>query len=92
MATTLNNVAAGVQQLLPVIAATRANVGVAPAMTLADAGYASEASFAALTAARLPACAALGREGKQVCAHSPDGHPATQRVAERVATREGQDH
>lgn len=92
VATTLNHVAADVQQLLPVLAATRANVGVAPAMTLADTGYASEANFTAPEALQLPACVALGREGKRTRPIDPATRPATQRMRERMATAEGQEH
>ena len=92
VATTLNNVAVDVQQLLPVIAATQRNTGAAPAMTLADAGYASEANFTTLEAQGLPACVALGREGKRLRPIDPATHPATQRMAARMATAAGKDH
>lgn len=91
-ATGLTDCAADVHQLLPMIDATMRNTGTAPAMTLADSGYASEDNFAALEAKHLTACVALAREGKTIRPIDPQRHPATQRMAERLATPEGKDH
>lgn len=79
-------------QLLPMIDAIERNLGAAPAMTLADAGYASEANFAALEARRLAACIALGRENKDAGGIDADRRPATHRMAQRIATEDGKDH
>ena len=92
VATGLTDCAADVHQLLPMIDATMRNTGTAPAMTLADSGYASEDNFAALEAKHLTACVALAREGKTIRPIDPQRHPATQRMAERLATPEGKDH
>ena len=92
VATGLTDCAADVHQLLPMIEATMRNTGTAPAMTLADSGYASEDNFAALEAKHLTACVALAREGKTIRPIDPQRHPATQRMAERLATPEGKDH
>ncbi len=92
VATSLNNQAADTRQLLPIIEATQQNTGLTPEMILADAGYASEANFKALEERKLEACIALGREGKKGRAVNPDKHPATQRMAERMASDEGQSH
>ena len=92
VATGLTDGAADVHQLLPMIEATTRNVGAAPTMTLADSGYASENSFAALEARQLPACVTLAREGKTLRTIDPEQYPATQRMAERWATPEGKDH
>ncbi|MEA3221521.1 IS1182 family transposase [Immundisolibacter sp.] len=92
VATGLTDCAADTHQLLPMIEATTRNVGAAPTMTLADSGYASEDNFAALEARQLPACVALAREGKTLRTIDPEQHPATQRMAERLATPQGKDH
>lgn len=92
VATGLTDCAADVHQLLPMIEATMHNTGAAPAMTLADSGYASEENFAALQDRKLMACVALAREGKRLRPIDPEQRPATQRMAERLATPEGKDH
>jgi hypothetical protein len=92
VATGLTDCAADTHQLLPMIAAATRNTGTAPTMTLADSGYASEDNFAALQAQGLAACVALAREGKKIRPIDPVQHPATQRMAERLATTEGQAH
>lgn len=92
VATELGNAAVDVQQLVPMVQAVKRNAGALPAMTLADAGYASEANFAALEALGAPACVSLaGRHGK-VPPRDPETHPATRRMAKRLATPEGKDH
>jgi hypothetical protein len=92
VATTLNANGSDNRQLLPVIKAIQATTGATPAMTLADAGYASEANFKALEAEHLDACVALGREGKRGQAINAQTRPATARMAARLATDEGRDH
>jgi transposase len=88
----LTNCAADSSELLPMLQATQHNTGSTPAMTLADSGYASEENFAALEGQGLSACVALAREGKKIRPIDPQQHPATQRMAERLATVEGKDH
>ena len=92
VATALTNGAADNGQLLPLVEAVQDNTGARPAVTLADSGYASEATFVALEAQGLTAVVALGREGKASRALDPARYPATQRMAERLATAEGQAH
>lgn len=92
VATGLTHCAADVPELLPMIRATQQNTRSTLAMTLADSGYASEDNFAALEARGLTSCVALAREGKKSRPIDPQQHPATQRMAERLATAEGQDH
>lgn len=92
VANALNNCAADTEQLLPMVRATIRNTGAVPAMTLADSGYASEDNFAALECEELAACVALGREGEQRRPIDPNQYPATQRMAERLASAEGQAH
>lgn len=92
IATGLTDCAADAQQLLPMIEAATRNTGAAPSMTLADSGYASEDNFAALEERQIAACVALAREGKTLRPIDPAHHPATQRMAGRLATSEGKDH
>jgi hypothetical protein len=92
VATTVTNGAADQGQLVPLLDAVRNNTGAVPTLTLADSGYASEDTFAALEARELVAVVALGREGKASGAVDPERCPATQRMAERLATAEGQAH
>lgn len=92
LATEVGNNASDTQRLIPVVDAIQRNTGALPQMTLADAGYASEANFMALEARHLPACISLaGRHGK-VPRRDPDTHPATHRMARRMATPEGKEH
>lgn len=92
VATGLTECAADSGQLLAMVRATQQNTGRLPAMTLADSGYASEENFAALEAQQLTACVALVREGKKMRPIDPLEHPATQRMAERLQTPEGEAH
>jgi transposase len=92
VATQLNANGSDSRQLLPMIEATQCNTGAAPDMTVADAGYASEANFVALEAKGFAACVALGRESKRAPDANADTRPATRRMAERIATETGKDH
>lgn len=88
----LSNQAPDNGQLLPMLALAKANTGQAPTVALADAGYASEATFQALEDDRPFACIALGREDKRHRAIDPEHYPATARMLERLATPEGKAH
>lgn len=93
VAATVTNSASDAAQLLPVLAQLQATTGQSPAMALADAGYASEANFAALEAHGQAACIALGREGRATPrAIDPLTYPATARMQARMASDEGQAH
>lgn len=92
VATEVGNAGHDTHALVPMVRATQENVGALPQMTLADSGYASEANFAALEAMQVPACVALAREGAKVRSIDPQKHPASQRMAERLASAEGQAH
>lgn len=85
----LNACAADVGQLLPMVEQAERNLGRRHAVVLADAGYASEGNFEALEARGQTACVALGREGKSTRAIDAEKHPATQRMAEHLATAQG---
>lgn len=57
---------------------------------LADSGYRSEQAFAGLEAKGVQGLIALGREGKDRTAIDPKRYPASARMAERLASAEGQ--
>jgi transposase len=88
----LTNNAADNDELLPMIEAVKSNLGELPKRVLADSGYRSEQAFAAVEEKRVEALVALGREGKDQTAIDPKDYPATARMAERLATPEGQAH
>ncbi len=90
VASALTNNAADNEQLLPLVAASTRNTGVAPHCALADAGFRSEESFLALEAAGIEALVSLGREGKAAPKIDAERHPATTRMRERLASPEGQ--
>lgn len=89
VATGLSNNASDAIQLLPMIEAAQRNAGATPQQLLADAGYRSEANLAALEAKPIDGYIALGREGKQALTANPEKHPASARMAEKLATPEG---
>jgi len=88
----LTNNAADNDEFLPMIEAVKSNLGELPKRVLADSGYRSEQAFAAVEEKRVEALVALGREGKDQTAIDPKDYPATARMAERLATPEGQAH
>ena len=86
--TVVDNCAADVGQLLPVLEVATENVGLPVNELLADAGYRSEENFAALERAEIDAFVPLGREGKS--ARDPgEGKEATARMQEKLNTDEG---
>lgn len=92
VATEVGQNAADTQRLVPMVDAVGRNTGALPEMTLADAGYASEANFCALQERGAAACVSLaGRHGK-VPERDPQTHPATHRMAEHMATDEAKAH
>ena len=92
VAADLSNQAPDNGQLLPMLELVTANTGRAPAVALADAGYASEDTFRVLENNQQFACIALGREDKRHRAIDPVQYPATTRMVERLQTPEGKDH
>jgi transposase len=85
--------AADNEQLVPMVEAVKENLGELPQRVLADAGFRSEDSFAKLAKhEEMEVLVALGREGKKQAAIDPKEYPATVRMAERLATKEGQAH
>ncbi|MEO6027247.1 MAG: IS1182 family transposase [Candidatus Binatia bacterium] len=81
--------AADVGQLIPVVDQAEANTGQRPATVLADAGYKSEANFAAVEARDIEAYVSLGKgEEQRPGAEAPSG-PCTQRMGAKLRTDEG---
>ena len=75
--------------------AVKENLGLLPKRVLGDAGFRSEDGFAKLATQKyegMEVLVALGREGKDQAAIDPKLYPATVRMAERLASKEGQPH
>ncbi|MGH2952260.1 MAG: IS1182 family transposase [Solirubrobacterales bacterium] len=92
IATGLTNNAADNGELLPMVEALKNNLGQLPKRVLADSGYRSEQGFAGLEEKGVEGLVALGREGKDRTAIDPKRYPASARMAERLASAEGQAH
>ena len=93
IASGLTNNAADNEQLVPMVQAVKDNLGELPKRVLGDSGFRSEDSFAKLEEYKeMEVLVALGREGKDRAAIDPQRYPATARMAERVASPEGQAH
>ncbi|HET8669155.1 MAG TPA: IS1182 family transposase [Candidatus Saccharimonadales bacterium] len=94
VASGLGNNAADNEELVPMVEAVKDNLGELPKRALADSGFRSEDSFAKLEKYKeeMEVLVALGREGKDQAAIDPKEYPATVRMAERLARKEGQAH
>jgi transposase len=92
VASGLTNNAADNEELVPMVEAVKENLGELPNRVLTDTGYRSEDGFAKLEVKKVEALVALGREGKDRTAIDPKEYPATGRMAERLASPEGQAH
>ena len=90
VASELTNNAADNGELVAMVEAVNTNLGQLPKRVLADSGYRSEQAFAALEEKGVEGLVALGREGKDRTAIDPEHYPASARMAERLATPEGQ--
>jgi len=90
VASELTNNAADNRELVAMVEAVNTNLGQLPKRVLADSGYRSEQAFAALEEKGVEGLVALGREGKDRTAIDPEHYPASARMAERLATPEGQ--
>lgn len=89
----LGNNAADNDQLVPMVEAIKDNLGELPQRVLGDSGFRSEQAFAQLEKhEQMEVLVALGREGKKQAAMDPKQYPATVRMAERLASKEGQTH
>jgi transposase len=76
----VSNAPPDVQRLRPMLQQLHQNTGQYPGQLTADAGYASEANFAALAAANVHAIVALRRYHRD---EPPDADPAPKRASER---------
>lgn len=81
--------AADVGRLMPLTAQAEANVGARAATMLADAGYKSEANFAALEARDLDGYVSLGKGEAPRGGTEARGGPCTQRMGAKLRTDEG---
>ncbi len=81
--------AADVGQLVPLTEQAEANVGERAATMLADAGYKSEANFAALEARGLDGYVSLGKGEAQRAGTEAQGGPCTQRMGAKLRTDDG---
>lgn len=89
----LGNNAADNEQLVPMVEAVKENFGELPNRVLGDAGFRSEDSFVKLEKHEgMEVLVSLRREGKKQAAIDPQQYPATVRMAERLASKEGQAH
>ena len=86
VAAELDNNAADVNWLVPMIEAVQTNLGQLPQLGLADAGYRSEDN---LQNAPIELIVALGREGKQPVQLDAQHHPKTAAMAAKLATEQG---
>ena len=77
-------------ELLPMLEAVKKNLGQLPQRILTDSGYRSEQGLAALEQMGVEALVAVGREGKDQATIDPKRYPASARMAERLASAEGQ--
>lgn len=94
VASGLGNNAADNEELVPMVEALKDTLGELPKRVLADTGFRSEDSFAKLEKYKeeMEVLVALGREGKDQATIDPKQYPATVRMAERLASKEGQAH
>ena len=89
----LGNNAADNEQLVPMVEAVKDNFAELPERVLGDSGFRSEEAFMKLEKHEgMEVLVALGREGKDQAAIDPKEYPATVRMAERLASTEGQAH
>jgi transposase len=86
----LTNNAADNNELLPMVEAVKKNLGQLPQRILTDSGYRSEQGFVFLEQTGIEALVGLGREGKDRTAIDAKRYPASARMAQRLASKEGQ--
>ncbi len=77
-------------ELLGVLAGIEQHLGESPEVALADAGYRDEACFKDLEAQDIDGYIALARKDKPADEIDPQEYPATHRMAEKLATADGQ--
>ena len=89
VATELVNNAADVGHLVPMLNAVKANTGLTPAQTLADAGYRREDNFETLADSSTELVVTIGREGKRCAEVDATKNPHTAAMAAKLQTDEG---
>ena len=77
-------------QMLPRLDEVKADYGAGPETLLADAGYCNESDLASLEERGVDGYVALGREGNKAVEVNAKAHPARARMANKLATPEGQ--
>lgn len=86
IAAELTNCGADAGNLAPMLAAVEAATGHAPCITLADAGYRAEATFAQLASHPTDLYVALGREGKDIAKLDTKANPNTLAMRAKMQT------
>ncbi len=88
VATEVTNCAADAEALVPMIEQASTNTEQAVGQVLADAGYRSEENFVVLEEAAIDGYVSTGRESKE---EKKSDLPATARMQEKLATKQGRD-
>ena len=91
VAAELTNCGSDAGNLGPMLAAVEAVTGQAPSVTLADAGYRAEATFAQLAAHPTDLYVALGREGTDCAQLDTKANPHTAAMRTKMRTSQGKD-
>lgn len=78
-------------ELLPLLDRIGTTLQGKPERLLADAGYRKEADLKELETRCIDACISLRKEGKEVDKIDAGKHPATSRMAQKLATAEGRE-
>jgi len=86
VAAELTNCGADAGNLAPMLAAVEAATGHAPCITLADAGYRAEATFAQLASHPTDLYVALGREGQDLAKIEAKANPHTLAMRSKMQT------
>lgn len=86
VAAELTNCGADAGNLAPMLAAVEAATGHAPCITLADAGYRAEATFAQLASHPTDLYVALGREGQNLAKIDAKANPHTLAMRSKMQT------
>jgi transposase len=86
VAAELTNCGADAGNLAPMLAAVEAATGHAPCITLADAGYRAEATFAQLASHPTDLYVALGREGQDLAKIDAKANPHTLAMRSKMQT------
>ncbi len=87
--TRVTNQATDQDQLLSMVTATQDTYDQQLAIVIADAGYCSEANITALNARGIDGYIAVGRESGKVVSINPETRPATDRMWDKLRTKEG---